>query len=81
MQLFACTTAIYVGDDATDEDAFRAVESDSILGIRIGPATAPSSARFHLESQSAIDTLLRVLVDLRATQFIRRPIEHHRHHR
>ena len=29
-------TAIYVGDDETDEDAFRAGRPGSLLGIRIG---------------------------------------------
>jgi trehalose 6-phosphate phosphatase len=80
MDLFACTTAIYVGDDDTDEDAFRAVSPDRLLAIRIG-ATEHSRARFHLESQLSIDTLLRVLVDLRSTEFARRPARPGEHRR
>ena len=73
MELFACTTAIYVGDDGTDEDAFGAVEAERLLGIRVGVPPGGSRARFHLTQQTDIDMLLRVLVDFRATQFARRP--------
>ena len=72
MQLFACTTAIYVGDDDTDEDAFRAISPDRLLGVRIGRSER-SSAGFYLEHQTDIDALLRILVDLRSTQFSKRP--------
>jgi trehalose 6-phosphate phosphatase len=78
MQLFACTTAIYVGDDATDEDAFRAVGRDRLLGVRIG-RSENSAAGFHLEQQSDVDSLLKILVDLRSTQFSRRPDNGHGH--
>ena len=76
MQRFACTTAIYVGDDATDEDAFKAVTPDRLLGVRIGPSDR-SAAGFHLEHQTDIDALLRILVDLRSTQFAKRPETSH----
>ena len=72
MRLFACTTAIYVGDDDTDEDAFRAIGPDRLLGVRIGPSDS-SAAGFHLENQTDIDALIRILVDLRSTQFSTRP--------
>jgi trehalose 6-phosphate phosphatase len=72
MRLFACTTAIYVGDDDTDEDAFRAIGPDRLLGVRIGRSDS-SAAGFHLENQTDIDALLRILVDLRSTQFSTRP--------
>ena len=64
LRLFGCTTAIYVGDDATDEDAFAAAAADRILGIRIGSAQT-SRARYHLSGQDDIDTLLRTLLILR----------------
>lgn len=72
MQLFACTTAIYAGDDDTDEDAFRAATPDRLLGVRIGRSER-SSAGFYLEHQTDIDAFLRILVDLRSTQFSKRP--------
>ena len=71
MTLFACTTAIYVGDDATDEDAFAAVPGDRLLGVRVGAVGTPTRARAHLASQTDIDVFLRILVDLRTTQFTR----------
>jgi len=71
MALFACSTAVYVGDDATDEDAFVSASPERLLAIRIGAGR--SHARFHLGSQDEIDVLLRVLVDFRSTQFARRP--------
>jgi trehalose 6-phosphate phosphatase len=52
-------SALYVGDDATDEDAFR---SDAVrVSVRVGPAHA-SAARYFLRSQADIDDLLRALV-------------------
>ena len=59
-----CETAIYVGDDETDEDAFAALEPDKLLSIRIGPS-ATSRARYHIESQQSIDLLLRALIEAR----------------
>jgi trehalose 6-phosphate phosphatase len=73
MTLFACTTAIYVGDDATDEDAFAAVPGDRLLGVRVGAVDTPTRSRAHLASQTDIDVFLRILVDLRTTQFTQRP--------
>ena len=61
---FACDSAIYVGDDATDEDAFASSYPEKLLTIRVG-ATANSHAQFHLESQDEIDSLLEILVDVR----------------
>jgi trehalose 6-phosphate phosphatase len=61
---FACDSAIYVGDDATDEDAFSSTYPERLLTIRVGAATN-SRARFHLESQDEIDSLLEILVDVR----------------
>ena len=64
LRLFACQTAIYVGDDTTDEDAFAACGPHKVLGIRVG-AAGSSAARYHLESQSDIDLLLEALIDMR----------------
>jgi trehalose 6-phosphate phosphatase len=63
-RVFACDTAIYVGDDATDEDAFRSAEPEQLLSIRVGTA-GPSAAQYCLRSQTEMDTLLRRLIQLR----------------
>ncbi|MFA9416629.1 trehalose-phosphatase [Natrinema sp. HArc-T2] len=50
------TTVIYVGDDVTDESAFRAVEPDG-LGIRVG-GDEPSSASARVESPADVADFL-----------------------
>jgi trehalose 6-phosphate phosphatase len=60
-----CEKAIYVGDDDTDEDAFGALKRDLLLTIRIG-SSCTSRAKYHLESQESIDSLLRELIDARS---------------
>jgi trehalose 6-phosphate phosphatase len=72
LDLFGCRTAIYVGDDGTDEDAFAAVDPEHLLGIRVGRA-AESRARYHLRSQTEMDDLLRALADLRSSNLPERP--------
>jgi trehalose 6-phosphate phosphatase len=67
LRLFACQTAIYVGDDATDEDAFAAAGPHQLLGIHVSPARS-SAARYHVESQVEIDMLLEALIDMRMNQ-------------
>ena len=64
-QVFACDTAIYVGDDDTDEDAFASAGPDRLLSIRIGPVRT-SLAAYRLRAQADIDRLLTALIDLRA---------------
>jgi len=63
-RVFACDTAIYVGDDETDEDAFRSAEPSQLLSIRVG-ITRPSAARYRLRSQAEVDILLKRLIQLR----------------
>ena len=58
-----CDTAVYVGDDVTDEDVF-ALEAPWLLGIRVGPG-ARTSASFCLRRQADIDALLDRLIELR----------------
>jgi trehalose 6-phosphate phosphatase len=62
---FACDTAMYIGDDETDEDAFGSGNADRLLSIRVG-MRAPSAARYRLRTQREVDALLRALIDLRA---------------
>lgn len=64
-RVFACDTAIYVGDDDTDEDAFASAEADRLLSIRVG-SKHPSVAHYRLRSQGDVDALLKVLLELRA---------------
>ena len=63
-RLLACDTAIYAGDDQTDEDAFSAARADRLLGIRVG-ARRQSQARYYLRNQTEIDALLRALLTFR----------------
>ena len=61
---FACDTAIYIGDDDTDEDAFASAGPERLLSIRVG-TKHPSIAQYRLKRQSDIDGLMRLLIDLR----------------
>jgi trehalose 6-phosphate phosphatase len=62
---FRCDTAIYVGDDETDEDVFQLDQPGQLLGIRVG-AGRSSAAAFHLASQLEVDQLLRALATYRS---------------
>ena len=68
---FACDTAIYVGDDETDEDIFKLHLPGCLLSIRVGRKRT-SAASYYLRNQAEIDRLLRMLVKQRAG-FNRRP--------
>ncbi len=57
-------TAIYVGDDVTDEDVFQLGDA-GVLGIRVG-ADARSAAGYCVRDQRSVDRLLSRLVTLRA---------------
>lgn len=59
-----CDTAIYVGDDDTDEDVFALADSARVLTIRVGPRPS-SAASYSIRRQGDIDRLLRVLVGMR----------------
>lgn len=53
-------TALYFGDDDTDEDVFRLDEPGRLTTVRIGPS-ADSAAAYFLRRQSEIDGVLRRL--------------------
>jgi trehalose 6-phosphate phosphatase len=57
-------TAVYVGDDATDEDVFLLDQPGRLLSIRVGMSRS-SAANYCLSGQRDIDVLLRRLVKLR----------------
>jgi trehalose 6-phosphate phosphatase len=66
-RVFACDTAMYVGDDDSDEDAFGSAPRDRLLSVRVGTGKA-SLARYRLRTQRDVDALLQTLVDLRGTR-------------
>jgi trehalose 6-phosphate phosphatase len=58
-----CDTAVYVGDDETDEDVFALDQPRQLLAIRVGRART-SSAAYYVRTQAEIDGLLRSLLAL-----------------
>lgn len=72
LRMFACSHAIYVGDDDTDEAAFAAQDTGRVLAVRV-EASHASRARYHLESQGDIDWLLTALADARPDVRVRPP--------
>jgi trehalose-6-phosphatase len=70
--LLACDTTIYIGDDETDEAAFRAGRPERLLAVRIG-ASRRSRARHWLRSQAEIDAFLQTLLSLRTMRHRNRP--------
>jgi len=69
-----CDTAIYVGDDETDEDVFMLHQPGRLLTIRVGSARS-SMAEYFIRGQRDIDGLLQALLDLRRTLRGRRSAE------
>jgi trehalose 6-phosphate phosphatase len=63
-RILACDTAIYVGDDGTDENAFASAPPSRLLAIRVNSARG-TLATHHLKSQADIDRLLQALLTLR----------------
>lgn len=59
-----CDTAIYVGDDETDEDVFTMQQPGRLLAVRVGQKRG-SMAAHHLGSQRDIDRLLAALLEYR----------------
>jgi len=64
-RLLACETALYVGDDETDENVFAAMGPRRLLSVRVGPIDQGSRARYLLRHQRQVDNLLRRLIDFR----------------
>ncbi|HYW51319.1 MAG TPA: trehalose-phosphatase [Gemmatimonadaceae bacterium] len=61
MQEHALPGAVFVGDELTDESAFRVLDGDHSLGIRVG-RWKDSAATFHIPTQLDIDALLTELL-------------------
>jgi trehalose 6-phosphate phosphatase len=60
-----CDTAIYVGDDGTDEDVFSLDEPGRLLALRVGESRR-SQAAYFIRNQREIDALLDLFRTCRA---------------
>jgi trehalose 6-phosphate phosphatase len=61
-----CTSALFLGDDVTDEDVFRMRRPPiKLLGVRVG-RSVKSKAPFFVRGQDEVDQLLRRLLTLTA---------------
>jgi len=58
-------TTVYLGDDTTDEDAFRVLRPPDGLGIFIGGERPSSGAAYYLESPADVAGFLSRLLELR----------------
>jgi len=56
--------AVCIGDDRTDEDAFKLLPADAIT-IRVGPAQLPTAARYRLDDPGEVQQFLRALMACR----------------
>lgn len=55
---------IYIGDDLTDEDAFRAIENyGGGISVFVGGGDSPSSARYFLQSPEEVAKFLSLLLE------------------
>ena len=52
---------IYIGDDRTDEDAFRALEQRGI-GILVSEQSQPTAARYSLKNPAEVERFLAALI-------------------
>ena len=56
--------AVYIGDDQTDEDAFRLLPPESVT-IRVGPAIMSTAARYRVEDPTEVLRFLRAIIEHR----------------
>lgn len=59
-----CDSAIFIGDDRTDEDVFAHAATDNLLGIRVG-RSVESKAQYWIRDQRQVNAFLRELIRLR----------------
>ncbi|MBN3036091.1 MAG: trehalose-phosphatase, partial [Bacteroidales bacterium] len=52
---------VYIGDDVTDEDAFRTL-SDHGIGILVGTHSVPSAAHYQLRDVDQVNKFLHYMV-------------------
>ena len=53
---------IYLGDDTTDEDAFRALHGRGV-GIRVAAANEPTAADYRLDDPAQVEHFLQQLAE------------------
>jgi trehalose 6-phosphate phosphatase len=58
---------LYIGDDVTDEDAFASEGPGGLLAVRVGQGDA-TAARFRLDEQAEVESLLAALLRLGGRQ-------------
>jgi trehalose 6-phosphate phosphatase len=58
-------TALYLGDDVTDEDIFQLDQPGRLFSVRIGESAA-SAAKYYLRDQREMDALMKLLYQARA---------------
>jgi trehalose-phosphatase len=56
---------VYLGDDATDEDAFRVMHRPEGWGVYVGGENRKSAAGYYLNSPAEVEELLGRLIDLK----------------
>jgi alpha,alpha-trehalase len=55
--------SLYIGDDVTDEDAFRALENKGI-GIVVWDTPFPTAAKYSLKNTDEVRTFLSLLIQI-----------------
>jgi trehalose 6-phosphate phosphatase len=56
---------VYLGDDDTDEDAFRVMYRPEGWGVYVGGENKKSAGGFYLNSPAEVEELLGRLIDLK----------------
>jgi trehalose-phosphatase len=56
--------AVYIGDDATDDDAFNSLPADAIT-IRVGAAAVSTAARYRVDDPRSVHRFLYAVLKCR----------------